>query len=182
LRAAPVTREPFEFVVVPNFLSPACCKAINADYPAVPTTGNFPVGTFAHGPAFAELLAALEGPPFRQAVEEIFDVDLSRLPTITTVRAHSGARDGKIHTDAVSKVITVLIYVNPSWESPGGRLRLLRSPNDLNDVILEVPPAEGTLLMFKRSDNSWHGHLPHFGPRRVIQMNWVNNSWVRNRE
>jgi SM-20-related protein len=182
LRAAAVTREPFEFVVVPHFVPPACCEAINADYPAVTTTGSFPVGSHAHGPAFAQLLAALAGPQFRQAVEETFSVELAHLPTMTTVRAHSGARDGNIHTDAVTKVITVLIYVNPRWESSGGRLRLLRSAHDLNDVILEVPPAEGTLLMFKRSDKSWHGHLPHFGPRRVIQMNWVKGGWVRNRE
>ncbi|HEY1378756.1 MAG TPA: hypothetical protein VGF55_18295, partial [Gemmataceae bacterium] len=32
---------------------------------------------------------------------------------------------------------------------------------------------EGTLVAFRRSDNSWHGHKPFVGPRRVIQLNWV---------
>ena len=182
LRAAPATREPFAFVVVPGFVSPECCAAINADYPAIHTTGSFPIDTLSYGPAFAELVEALEGPEFREAIEQKFSVRLDGLPTMITARGHSGARDGNIHTDAVNKVVTVLVYLNPNWESPGGRLRLLRSAHDVEDVLLEVPPEEGTLLTFVRSDNSWHGHLPHFGPRRVIQMNWVKGGWVRNRE
>jgi len=47
-------------------------------------------------------------------------------------------------------------------------LRLLRSPTDLDDVILEVPPQQGTLLAFRRSHNSYHGHKQFSGPRRVI--------------
>src|SRR3954463_981009 len=109
LRAAPVTREPFEFVVVPNFIPPAVCPAINADYPEINATGSYPVSTYQYGPAFAELLAALEDEPFRKEVERIFCVDLRGKPTMTTVRGHSGARDGNIHTDAESKIITVLI-------------------------------------------------------------------------
>jgi len=42
----------------------------------------------------------------------------------------------------------VLLYMNPTWESAGGRLRLLKSANDNDDMILEVPPVEGTLLAF----------------------------------
>jgi hypothetical protein len=61
-------------------------------------------------------------------------------------------------------------------------LRLLRRGDDLDDVIAEVPPEEGTLLTFRRSDNSWHGHQPHVGERRVIQLNWVTSAWVERRE
>jgi hypothetical protein len=55
---------------------------------------------------------------------------------------------------------------------------LLRSGTDIEDVIVEVPPDEGTLICFRRSDNSWHGHKPFVGPRRVIQMNWVTSQRV----
>jgi hypothetical protein len=65
--------------------------------------------------------------------------------------------------------------MNPPWEAGGGRLRLLRTPN-LEDYTAEVPPDEGTLLAFRRSDTSWHGHEPFEGPRRAIQMNWVKHS------
>ena len=64
----------------------------------------------------------------------------------------------------------------------GGRLRLLRSGTNLEDVILEVPPTEATLLAFRRSNNSWHGHKPFSGARRVIQFNWVTSEAVVRRE
>ena len=38
-----------------------------------------------------------------------------------------------------------------------------------------MPPTEGTLVAFRRTDNSFHGHKPFFGPRRVVQLNWVVN-------
>jgi SM-20-related protein len=79
----------------------------------------------------------------------------------------------------VSKIITVLIYMNSTWERPGGRLRLLRSGNNLDDIIVEVPPVEGTLLAFRRAENSWHGHEPFVGERRVIQFNWVMSEGSR---
>ena len=69
--------------------------------------------------------------------------------------------------------------MNPEWEHSGGRLRLLRSADNLDDPILEVPPAAGTLLAFKRSDNSFHGHKPFSGERRVIQFNWVTSEGDR---
>ena len=43
---------------------------------------------------------------------------------------------------------------------------------------MEVPPTEGTLLAFRRSNNSWHGHKPFSGLRRVIQFNWVTSEAV----
>ena len=97
-----------------------------------------------------------------------------------TVRGRcSKEKDGKIHTDSKTKIITVLLYMNPTWETVGGQLRLLKSPNNIDDMILEVPPVEGTLLAFKRSDNSWHGHKPFTGERRVIQFNWVTSEGDR---
>ena len=59
---------------------------------------------------------------------------------------------------------------------------MLRSATDLEDVVAEVPPLEGTLLAFRRSDNSFHGHKSFVGPRRVIQLNWVTSQGVLWRE
>ena len=58
-------------------------------------------------------------------------------------------------------------------------MRLLKSADNLDDMIMEVPPVEGTLLAFKRADNSWHGHKPFAGERRVIQFNWVTSEGDR---
>ncbi|HUZ33380.1 MAG TPA: 2OG-Fe(II) oxygenase [Xanthobacteraceae bacterium] len=178
-RATPLVREPFQHLIVPGFVGPAALSAINADYPKISTTGSFPVDQVSFGPAFQTMLDDLEGDEFRAAFEEKFQLDLEGRPTVTTVRGRCDARDGKIHTDSTSKIITVLLYMNESWENAGGRLRLLRSADDLHNFIVEVPPVAGTLLAFKRSDNSWHGHEPFAGERRVIQFNWLTSEGNR---
>ena len=90
-----------------------------------------------------------------------------------TVRGFVREKDGSIHTDSTTKIITVLLYMNERWQEDAGRLRLLRGPDDLEDYVAEVPPYGGTLLVFRRADNSWHGHKPISGPRRAVQLNWV---------
>jgi SM-20-related protein len=179
LRATPLIREPFPYLIVEGFVGPAALAAINADYPKVSSSGSFPADELSFGPTFQSLLDELESEEFRAAFEEKFAIDLSGRPTVTTVRGRCDASDGRIHTDSKSKIITVLIYMNESWGDAGGRLRLLRSADDLNDIIVEVPPVAGTLLAFKRSDNSWHGHEPFVGERRVIQFNWLTSQGNR---
>jgi len=179
LRATPLVTEPFAHLVVPGFVSTAGLAEINADYPKISAPGSFPTDQVSFGSAFQALLDELESDEFREAFEEKFKLDLTGRPTITTVRGRCDAADGKIHTDSKTKIITVLIYMNESWENEGGRLRLLRSARDLNDIIVEVPPIAGTLLAFKRSDNSWHGHESFSGDRRVIQFNWLTSAGNR---
>ena len=178
-RATPLVKEPFEHLLVERFIGERALTDINADYPKISAPGSFPIDQLSFGSRFRTLLDELNSEEFREAFEEKFDVDLSGRPTITTVRGLCGPKDGSIHTDSKTKIITVLIYVNQTWENAGGRLRLLRSATDINDIILEVPPVAGTLLAFKRSDNSWHGHEPAAGERRVIQFNWLTSEGNR---
>src|SRR3954469_8031669 len=178
-RSTPLTKEPFDYLVVPGFVRQEALARINADYPEVAERGSFPVGQLTFGKSFQALVDDLESDDFRHAFEEKFDLDLTGRPTTVTVRGQCGGKDGQIHTDSESKIITVLIYMNPTWEKSGGRLRLRRSGHDLDDVITEVPPDEGALLAFRRSNNSWHGHKPFVGPRRVIQFNWVTSEGNR---
>jgi len=175
---APLTREPFPYLMVPHFVRGSDIEAINADFPPVTHPGSFPLPTLSYGPAFQSFMDAIRGPEFTRAVSDKLGLDLSKRPTMVTVRGQSAARDGQIHTDSKTKLVTVLIYMNGKWESPTGRLRLLRSPDNLNDVIAEVPPDEGTLLVFKNAPNAWHGFEAFDGPRRVIQLNWVTNARV----
>jgi Rps23 Pro-64 3,4-dihydroxylase Tpa1-like proline 4-hydroxylase len=100
---------------------------------------------------------------------------------MVTVRGRCVKSDGQIHPDSRDKVITVLLYLNPEWESSGGRLRLLRSKK-LDDFVAEVRPTMGSLLIFKRCDHSWHGHLPFEGKRMSLQMNWVKSDRYMRRE
>ena len=180
--AAPAAREPFAYAMVPGFVKRAAMPAINADYPLVTHPGSFPLPTLKYGPAFAELMDAIQGPDFTRAVEKKLGIDLTGRPTMVTARGISAARDGQIHTDSRTKLVTVLIYMNNDWEAKTGRLRLLRGPGDLEDMIAEVPPDQGTLLVFKNEPHAWHGFHPFEGPRRVIQLNWVTDQGVVRRE
>ena len=173
--AAPLIEDPFAYVILPGFVRTEARSGINADYPAIAQRGSFPVTQLSFGPRFQQLVDELNSDEFRSACAAKFSVDLSGRPSTITVRGRCDRRDGKIHTDSISKIITVLIYMNPSWEDAGGRLRLLRSGHDLEDVLAEIPPSEGTLLAFRRAGNSWHGHRPFAGERRVIQFNWVTS-------
>jgi hypothetical protein len=173
LDRTPLATDPYEFVVVPGFLPTAALERIRAAYPKIDKPGSFPVSEVTYDAAFRDFLAELEGPEFRHAIEAKFGLDLSEKPTMVTVRGQCSARDGGIHTDSKSKLITVLIYLNDPWEAEGGRLRLLRSPDDLENYALELPPDAGLLLAFRRGERSFHGHKPFQGPRRVIQVNWV---------
>ena len=179
LKAAAVTKEPFEFFVVPGFVRPEVQTDINRDYPKIAESGSFPVDQVSYGRYFGDLLDEMASDEFREAFQEKFGVDLAGRPHTVTVRGRCSPKDGRIHTDTQSKILTLLIYMNPEWEHPGGRLRLLRSAETLDDVIMEVPPDAGTLIAFKRSENSWHGHKPYSGERRVIQFNWVTSEGDR---
>lgn len=182
LAATPREREPYDYVIVPGFVRAHALPAIHDSYPEVGKPGSFPYQSLEYGPAFAAFLDELQGPEMRAAIEKVFDVDLTGRPTTVTVRGHCQQKDGRIHQDSTEKIITVLVYMNPDWEESGGRLRVLRSADDLEDYAAEVPPAEGTLLAFRRSDTSWHGHKPFVGPRRVLQLNWVTSDRFAKRE
>jgi hypothetical protein len=169
-------------LIVPEFVKAEARTAIDRHYPEVNRPGSFPLREVTYGPGFAKLIDEMRSEDFRKAFEEKFNINLTNRPDMITVRGRCSEKDGKIHTDSDTKIITILIYMNSAWESSGGQLRLLRSGNNLDDVILEVPPTEGTLLAFRRSSNSWHGHKPFSGPRRVIQFNWVTSEAVVRRE
>jgi len=153
-----------------------------AAFPAIEGHGSYPAAGLRYGPAFAALLGELEDAPMRRAIEEKFAIDLADRPTMITVRGHSDGKDGRIHTDSATKLITVLLYLNPVWDMPGGRLRLLRRADDLSDCVAEVAPLAGTMVAFRRSAVSFHGHHPHRGERRVVQLNWVTEPAVVRRE
>ncbi|MGE5270465.1 MAG: 2OG-Fe(II) oxygenase, partial [Thiohalocapsa sp.] len=182
LAAAALQRDPFEFVIVEDFIRRQKLAGVLAAFPAVGGCGSFPLDALACGGAFAALAAELAGDALRRAIEAKFALDLDGCPTMITVRGNSDGSDGRIHTDSATKLVTLLIYLNPAWEAAGGRLRLLRSGDDLDDHVAEVAPLAGTMVAFRRSERSFHGHYPHRGERRVLQLNWVTDSAVVRRE
>ena len=178
LRATPLKTDPYDYFVVPAFVTGKALDSVIADFPNIDSTGSIPPSELDIHGSFQQLLDEMNGPEFREAIEEKFGLDLSDRPSMFTIRGFCARNNGKIHTDTKSKIITVLLYLNQEWEAGGGRLRILRSATDLNDAVEEVSPNGGTLLVFRRADNSWHGHEPFEGQRRAIQMNWVTDEEV----
>ena len=174
LRVTPLVTTPLDYLIVPNFVKPEAVDRIWADFPKIDKGGSFPISSLNYGPAFAELVDELLGPEMREVFAEKFDIDLDDRPATLTVRGRTRTKDGKIHTDSKTKLITVLLYLNHgSWEPEGGRLRLLGCGDDIEDVIEEIRPDEGMLVAFRCSEDAWHGHKPFDGERRSIQLNWV---------
>jgi SM-20-related protein len=182
LAATELERTPYEHVVVERFVHPEAFPKVSADFPELPGPGLHPPSAVTLKGAFATMLEEFYGDRFRDIVAEKFGVDLKGKPLMSTIRGFTRARDGQIHTDSETKIITVLIYLNQGWDKEGGNLRVLRSGTDIEDYAKEISPIEGTLLIFKRSDRSWHGHLPFEGPRRTIQLNWVTDRFTAFKE
>lgn len=179
LRAAKVETSPYEYVVVPGFLSPETVSRINATYPRIEKGGSYPIESLDESMAIKEVIDELDGPAFESVIEEKFGVELEGRPKMYSLRGYTRAKDGQIHTDSKDKIITVLVYLNENWAQAGGRLRILKNSHDVDDYAAEVAPDDGTLLVFRRSDNSWHGHHPFEGQRRSLQMNWMTSEGTK---
>jgi hypothetical protein len=182
LQAATAAREPFDYLIVPGFVRAAAVTEAAGDFPRIGRYGSFPLKSLRYGPGFARLVEALTSAAVGDLLAEKLGTDLEGKPTMVTVRGRTGPRDGFIHTDSLTKIVTMLVYLNEPWEAPGGRLRLLRSATDLDDYAAEVPPEQGTMLAFLRSDRSFHGHKPFTGERRSLQVNWMTDAAVMRRE
>ena len=176
LRNAQLQTDPFDYLVVPGFLSREVLTRVNADYPAIETAANHALENLQFGAEFAALMNEMQGPEFAETLGEKFDMDLASLPSTVTVRKFCERTDGSIHTDHKCKVITALLYFNESWDHEDGQLRMLRSKDNIEDYAAQVPPLGGSLLAFRRTDHSWHGHTQFVGERRMVQLNYLDQS------
>lgn len=180
LRQATLETEPFSYAIVPQFLDRRTVERINDTYPPIRSGGSYPIESLQTDMVIKSVIDELDGREFQEAIEEKFGVDLANKPKMYSLRGFTRAKDGQIHTDSKDKIITALLYFNLDWQPAEGRLRLLRDGKNLENHVAEVAPDNGTLLVFKRADNSWHGHYPFEGQRRALQMNWMTGAkWKR---
>ena len=176
LDATPVATDPFRHVVIREFVPPAVLPDVVDGLPKLEKGGSFPTGGLRLGSSARALMDELEGPRFRAAIAKKFDLELDGAPVMATLRGQSREKDGRIHTDSTAKRVTILLYLNPeseSWAKQEGCLRLLRRPDDLDDYAVEVPPVNGTLLVFPNGATTWHGHKQFVGRRHVVQLNYM---------
>src|SRR5712671_1105422 len=96
LKASPLERDPFEFVIVDNFIRAEYLRAVVADFPPLTSHGSFPM-------------------------------------------------------------------------VPGMG-------------VAEIAQLAAMAVAFRRSETSFHGHYPHTGERRSLQLNWVTDDAVVRRE
>ena len=181
LRNASLRTDPYPYTVVTNFIESSKLPGVLTDFPNIQSAGSIPVEEISGGPAYQELMAELESDNFRQVIAEKFDLSLDEFPIMATLRGVMREKDGRIHTDSRTKVITALIYLNETWDQAGGCLRVLRKDSDIDNYVEEIPPLAGTLVVFRVTENCWHGHTPVEGKRQSIQLNYLVGDGAKNK-
>ena len=175
LKNAEVVTTPYPFFVVENALADSEVQAVIKDFPKIEQGGSFNIEDVEIKPNFDRFLKSLDTPEFRQILTDKFDVNVMEHPMMITLRGYSRQKDGRIHSDSKSKLLTILIYLNESWDAPNGRLRILNDDKDINNYVAEINAGPGSLVAFKVTDNGWHGYIPYEGQRQSIQINFLTS-------
>ncbi len=175
LKNAEVSHTPYPYFIVENALADSEVQAVIQDFPKIEQGGSYNIEDVEIKPNFDRFLKSLDTPEFRQILTDKFDVNVMEHPMMVTLRGYSRQKDGRIHSDSKSKLLTVLIYLNESWDAPNGRLRILNNDNDINNYVTEINAGPGSLVAFKVTDNGWHGYIPYEGQRQSIQINFLTS-------
>lgn len=176
LDAAPLRSDPYKHVLVEDFVRVPAQAALISDYPAITGPGNVEPGEVPQGAAFDALIEELTSERFRAAIGRRLGLDLSRTEPTIGLRSFAEETDGRIHHDHRSKIVTLLLYFNETWDAPGGKLRICRNEHDIDDYATEVEPLSGTLIAFHNTPTSWHGHKQHVGERKMLQLSFRDMS------
>lgn len=180
-----VKQQPFPFLVAHGQLPDEARGELDRDFPRYASAGFFPYDPGECGPSINTLIDNMTTPEFARAVGQRLGINnLGQYPTLITLCRLLNKRHGTIHTDSKSKVVTALLYLNKQWpDTSNGCLRFLHKIDDIDSVIVpELLPLYGELAVFRRCDNSFHGHLPHEGERRVIQVAWLTSEEEKRRK
>lgn len=177
VRRADRSSDPYDYLLGQDFLRPEAVDELRSSFPAIEKPGYLTVDEVELKGRFKSLIAELEGPELTEELSRAFGRDLHAYPRLTTIMKRSQPKYGAIHTDGPSKVMTMLVYMNDNWEvGDSGRLRVLYDGQHFEPYKVEVPPTMGTVFAFLRGDDSWHGHRPFSGERKVVQVAWVKDA------
>lgn len=175
LKQAQISTSPYPYFIVENSIIDSEVKAVIQDFPKIEQGGSYNLEDVEIKPNFDRFLKSLDTKEFRQILTEKFDVDVMEHPMMITLRGYSRQKDGRIHSDSKTKLLTILIYLNESWDAPTGRLRILNDEKNMDDYVEEINAGPGTLVAFKVTDNGWHGYVPYEGQRQSIQINFLTS-------
>jgi hypothetical protein len=173
-----IREQPFPFMIAHGQLPDEARSDLERDFPKYASAGFFPYDPSDCGPTVNTLVQQMTTPQFASAIGRHLGIEnLGQYPTLVTLCRALNKRHGTIHTDSRSKVATALLYLNTQWpDTSDGCLRFLNRIDNIDDLAApELKPLYGEFAVFKRCDNSFHGHLPYEGERRVIQVAWLTS-------
>lgn len=177
--AAPVKTDPFPYFYLERSIVPEYVQTLIDKFPPLERGGSFNIDDIETAEELRRFVEQFDSAEVRTIIGDKLDIDVSDKPMMATLRGYSRAKDGRIHTDSKTKLVTVLIYLNGDWEAETGRLRILRGENDMEDFAEELSPGPGAMVAFKVTDNCWHGYRSFEGRRQAIQINYLTGDGVR---
>lgn len=163
-----VRHDPFPFMIAHGQLPDDARADLDRDFPRYREVGFFPYDLDDCGSSVNALVERLTWSAFASAIASCLAID----------------GYGTIHADSKSKIATALLYLNHEWPNISeGCLLFLSRIDDIEAMVaLEFKPLYGEFAVFRRSENSLHGHLPCEGERRVIQVAWLVDEKARARK
>ena len=174
INTTPLKMEPFPYFTIEQSMLDKELVGLIQNFPIINSGGSFNKEDLELSEHYHSLHDSLDSEPFRQALSEKFKVNVITSPIMLTYRGFSRTKDGRVHTDSKTKLLTILIYFNDEWAAESGKLRILNS-DDINDIAKEVNPTAGSMVAFKVTDNCWHGYPSFEGTRNAIQVNFLAN-------
>ena len=174
INTTPLKMQPFPYFTIEQSMLDKELMGLVQNFPIINSGGSFNKEDLELSEHYHSLHDSLDSEPFRQALSEKFKVNVITSPIMLTYRGFSRTKDGRVHTDSKTKLLTILIYFNDGWAAESGKLRILNS-DDINDIAEEVNPTAGSMVAFKVTDNCWHGYPSFEGTRNAIQVNFLAN-------
>jgi len=174
LKTAIINKDFFPYCYIKNsFNNNQLTEKILTEFPQIKKGGSFNISSTEEN-SINKLIDDFKSPIIKSILSDKFNVDLVNASTIATLRGYSRRKDGNIHSDSSSKILTILIYLNKTWDHENGLLRLLKTKDNLDDYIVEIPANLGSMVIFKVTNNCWHGYKSFEGERKSIQINYVH--------
>jgi SM-20-related protein len=175
LKNASLQKTPFPYLIIDNFIRSSALQDVIDSFPTLASSGSYSLCNVSCEGAFADLMQEMQSPELRNLIGLKLGIDLADNPCSITLSGYTTEKDGNIQIDSESILITVLLYLNPDWQDTSGNLRLLYNGQDLHNYAAEVPPEAGRCLIYKVTNNCWHGHEVFNGERKSIQLNYMSS-------
>lgn len=177
-------REPFEHVIIDNFLDDTIAIQIRDEFPtSFPHIYNNPIEKkYAKDtdlpPIIQETLNSLCNEKFIRKVGLLFGCDLEFDPFLHGGGCHCYPKGGYLlshldyHTHPISgktRQVNLILYLN---ESEDGPLELWNR----DEIVVKVPPLFNRAILFRTTGQSWHGiTTPLKTERKSVAIYYVNN-------